>query len=50
MNILIDLLPKKVEIDGIEYDINYDFRTSVLFEIMIQDNNICIKFVLSNCS
>ena len=39
MNILIDLLPKKGEIDGIEYDINYDFRTSVLFEIMIQDND-----------
>lgn len=40
MNILIDLLPKKVIIDRKSYDMNYDFRTSILFEIMIQDNEI----------
>jgi hypothetical protein len=37
MNILIDLLPKKVEIKSIEYEINSDFRTSMLFEMLMQD-------------
>lgn len=40
MNILIDLLPNAVEIDGIEYDVNSDFRTSILFELMMLDNNM----------
>lgn len=40
MNILIDLLPVKVEIEGIEYDINSDFRTSMLFELMMADNEL----------
>ena len=39
-NILIDILPLKVEIKGIEYDINSDFRTSMLFEIMMGDNEL----------
>lgn len=37
---LIDTLPKKVDIDGRSFDINYDFRTSILFEIMIQDDEV----------
>ncbi|ADL53210.1 bacteriophage Gp15 family protein [Clostridium cellulovorans] len=40
MNILIDLLPAKVRIDGVEYEINSDFRTSILFEIMMQDRDL----------
>lgn len=40
MNILIDLLPQKIKIKGIEYDINSDFRTSMLFEIMMADNEL----------
>jgi hypothetical protein len=40
MNILIDLLPLKVNIDGVEYDINSDFRTSMLFELMMADNDL----------
>lgn len=40
MNILIDLLPIKVEIEGTEYKINTDFRTSILFELLMQDNEI----------
>lgn len=40
MNMLIDLLPKTVEIDNKEYDINWDFRTSILFEIMMQDEEL----------
>lgn len=40
MNILIDLLPKKVVIEGNEYDINSDFRYGILFELLMQDNNI----------
>lgn len=40
MNILIDLLPTKIEIDSKEYEINSDFRTSILFELLMQDNSI----------
>ncbi|MBD7912014.1 MULTISPECIES: bacteriophage Gp15 family protein [Clostridium] len=40
MNILIDLLPEEVTIDGVNYKINSDFRTSMLFEMMMQDNEI----------
>ena len=37
MNILIDYLPTKFEIDRKEYEINYDFRTSILFCLLMQD-------------
>ena len=37
MNLLIDLLPTTVDIEGIEYEINSDFRTSILFELLMQD-------------
>lgn len=40
MNILIDLLPECVEIDGIEYKIRADFRISILFEMMMQDEEL----------
>ena len=40
MNILIDLLPSSVKIDGTEYEINSDFRTSVLFSLLIEDNEL----------
>jgi len=40
MNILIDLLPVKVEINNVEYNINSDFRTSMLFELMMSDNEL----------
>lgn len=40
MNILIDLLPTKIEIDNEEYEINTNFRESILFELMMQDNSI----------
>lgn len=40
MNILIDVLPKHVEIDGIEYKINTDFRIGIMFELLIQDNTL----------
>jgi len=48
MNILIDILPQKVEIDNIEYRINYDFRTSILFEIMMQDDELDDKEKIYN--
>lgn len=38
MNILTDPLPKAIEIDGEEYRIDTNFRTSILFELMMQDN------------
>lgn len=40
MNMLIDLVPTTIEIDGAEYEINSDFRTSILFELLMQDNSI----------
>lgn len=40
MNILIDILPITVEIDGIEYGINSNFRNSVLFECMVSDTSL----------
>ncbi|WP_346962404.1 bacteriophage Gp15 family protein [Clostridium sp.] len=40
MNLLIDLLPNKVNIEGEDYEINSDFRTSILFELLMQDNTI----------
>jgi hypothetical protein len=40
MNILIDLLPNEVNIEGEDYKINSDFRTSILFELLMQDNTI----------
>ena len=40
MNILIDLLPEYVKIDGEKYPINTDFRVSILFELLMQDRSI----------
>ncbi|NBI08059.1 bacteriophage Gp15 family protein [Senegalia massiliensis] len=40
MNILIDLVPDTVEIDGIDYKINTCFRISMMFELLMQDNSI----------
>lgn len=40
MNIILDMPPKSVEIDGAEYSINWDFRTSMLYELLIQDDEV----------
>lgn len=40
VNILLDRIPETVEIGGREYEINYDFRTSILFEIMMCDDSL----------
>jgi hypothetical protein len=40
MNILVDLVPTTVDIDNNEYEINSDFRTSILFELLMQDNSV----------
>lgn len=40
MNILIDVLPESVMVDGEEYEIRTDFRTSMLFELLMQDNDV----------
>lgn len=39
-NILVDLLPTTVTVGGVEYPINTDFRTSILFEQMAADPDI----------
>ncbi|MCH1965950.1 MAG: bacteriophage Gp15 family protein [Paeniclostridium sordellii] len=44
MNILIDLLPTKVEIGKKMYKINSDFRTSILFELLMYDDSISDEF------
>lgn len=40
MNMLVDLLPDTVEVDGEKYEINTDFRISVLFELLMQDDEV----------
>lgn len=40
MNLLIDLPPETVLIGDTEYPINTDFRVSVLFELMMQDDTL----------
>ncbi|MBY6844874.1 bacteriophage Gp15 family protein [Clostridium botulinum] len=40
MNMLIDLVPITVEIEGEDYEINSDFRTSILFEMLMQDDSV----------
>ena len=37
MNILIDKLPTSFNVEGIEYEFNSDFRTSILFCLLMQD-------------
>lgn len=40
MNMLIDALPTEVKIEDKYYKINSDYRTSILFEIMLQDEEV----------
>lgn len=40
MNILIDIVPDKVEVGGKMYKINSDFRTSILFELLMFDDSV----------
>lgn len=40
MNLLLDALPTCVMIGGAEYPIRWDFRTSILFELLMQDDTI----------
>ena len=43
ISILTDFLPIEVEIKGVRYPINWDFRTSILFEQLMLNNNISEK-------
>jgi hypothetical protein len=47
MNILVDLIPDSVEVNGIKYEINTNFRTSILFEMMMQDNELEDEFKIA---
>lgn len=38
MNMLLDKLPLTLEIEGVEYEINSDFRTSIKFELLMEDS------------
>lgn len=40
MNILIDTLPETVMVGGQEYEIRTDFRISVMFELLMQDESL----------
>ncbi len=40
MNILIDVLPETVRVSGEEYEIRTNFRTSILFETLMQDDSV----------
>lgn len=48
MNMLIDLLPTSVKVDNKEYKINSDFRTSMLFEMMMLDGELDKKEKITN--
>lgn len=39
-NLLIDECPDVITIDDINYKINTNFRTSILFELLMQDDNL----------
>lgn len=43
MNLLLDGAPKTVLIGGVEYPLNWEFRTSILFELMIQSDELSDK-------
>ena len=38
MNLLLDRPPTQVEIGGLFYDIDADFRTGIAFEMLMQDD------------
>lgn len=40
MNMLLDVLPTTVVIDGVQYDLNSDFRYSVMFEMLMFDDEV----------
>ena len=40
LNILTDYLPTTIEVQGVRYPINWDFRTSILFEQLMMDDNV----------
>ena len=40
MNILLDYLPTSFVIEGEKYEFNYDFRTSILFCLLMQDESL----------
>lgn len=40
MNMIIDTLPVSVEIGGVEYEINSNFRHSILFTQLVEDRNL----------
>lgn len=42
-NLLIDILPTTVDIKGVKYDIDTNFRTSILFEMLMQDVDLSIE-------
>lgn len=39
-NMLIDCLPETIEVEGAEYEIETNFRTYILFELMMQDTEL----------
>lgn len=39
-NILVDVLPDTVEINGVEYAIETNFRTFILFELLMQETEL----------
>ena len=48
MNLLIDEVPVTIEIDSKEYEINTNFRESILFELLMQDHTVPDKEKMVN--
>lgn len=40
MNLILDGVPKSLPVGGVEYPIHWDFRTSILFELLVQSDEI----------
>lgn len=43
MNLLIDSLPTTIDVQGVRYPINWNFRTSILFELLMFNDEISEK-------
>lgn len=43
MNLLVDELPQSVEIEGKRYEIRWDFRISVLYELLMDDVSVPLE-------
>lgn len=49
MNILIDVLPTEIEINNKAYEVNYDFRTLILINLLLCDVHVDDELKIKQC-